>query len=312
MQVTASATGNLAGQAPSESILERLERWLENLAPGVAVALIAAFAVWAWLASRGFRFWFDELLEVSAATAPANRDVVQFLASGIDFNPPLSHFLIRASISLFGNAEWAARLPSFLGIAVTLGCLYLFVSRRLTRGYGVMAMLAFMCLPARVYAREARPYGLLLCFCALSLVLYQTYLQTASLRTRIAALVGFSVCIACLPATHYYGVLPIGAFLVAEAARVWKSRRPDWALLACSTIPPVIVLFGLRDVIHQQKQQLTHYFAPGNLLSFDDGFDFLAMEPFIYGIGVILVASSLVYYFSLRGVKVNFRPVSNF
>src|SRR5579863_9220602 len=93
--------------------LAAAEGVMERIAPAVATALIVIFSVWTWFASRGLRLWYDELLEIAAASAPTSRDVVSFLAAGIDYNPPLSHFAVRASAALFGNTEWAVRLPSF-------------------------------------------------------------------------------------------------------------------------------------------------------------------------------------------------------
>jgi hypothetical protein len=270
--------------------LAAAERFMERIAPAMATALIVIFSVWTWFASRGLRLWYDELLEIAAATAPTSRAVVSFLAAGIDYNPPLSHFAVRASAALFGNTEWAVRLPSFLGMLALLICLYLFISRWLGRNYGVLAILAAMCLQARIYGQQARPYGLVLGLSALALVFYQ---QAAQKEKRLMALAGFAVCSAGLTASHYYAVLVIAAFFLAEAARTWTKGRIDWTLLACGMIPSAMVLAVLSKAIRQQHQELTHYFARGNLLSFNTGYGALEMDPLIYGTALTLIGCGL-------------------
>ena len=279
---------------------EHLRKWelrIETLAPWAALAVLFVFSRWAWLASRGLRFEFDELLELCATTAPSYGDVLSFLASGVDYNPPLSHFLIRESLALLGTSEFSARLPAFLGMTVFLICLYRVVSRMLSPAYGLLAMVLMVCLPVRIYALQARPYGQVLGFTALSLLFYQ---QAVSGRRRLIALAGLAFCTACLAASHYYAVLVLSAFFLAECVRAIVSRRFDWALWASTLVPPVLVLFMLRGIIRQQKQQLTHYFATGNLLSFNHGYEFLDMDPLIYCVALVLLVATAGVIFAFQ------------
>jgi hypothetical protein len=285
MPVLAKTTSPVQPDASGLRLLEKLERLTEKLAPVLMPALVLLFSVWSWFASREIRFWFDELLELIVASATTNRELMATLAAG-DRNPPLSHFLIRGSISLFGNAEWAARLPPFLGMVTLLICVYFFVSRWLNRAYGIAAMLVLMCLPIRDYAIQARPYGLVLGFSALALLFYQ---QAVKPGRRLLALAGLSVCTACLAATHYYAVLVIASVLPAELMRTWRTRRPDWALLVCGGAPPLIVLAMLWKLIKEQRSPMAHYFARGNLLSFDHGYDILDLDPLIYCVALVAI-----------------------
>lgn len=279
--------------AEAVSILPRIEGWIEKSTPVSIPALVLLFSIWAWFASREVRFWFDELLELSAAHASTARDLMSLLAAGVDFNPPLSHFLVRICTSLLGDAEWAARLPAFLGMVVLLVCMYLFVSRWLTRAYGVLAMLILMCMPIRDYAIQARPYGLVLGFSALALVFYQ---RTAQPAGRTLALLGLGLCTACLAATHYYAVLVCASLIPVEIVRTWKSRRRDWMLLAFLGAPPMIVLAALGQLINGQRLRLTHYFAKGNILSFDHGYDALDVDPLVYCVALTLITVLVCLY----------------
>ena len=271
------------------SVLEALndtERGIERFGHVIALGLILVFGVWAWFASRELRLWFDELLGIAVAKAPTSRQIFSFLKAGVDSNPPLSHFLTRGSMSLLGDSDFAARAPAFVGFVTMLVCLYLYTSRWLTRSYGILALLAVMCSPVRDYAWNARPYGLVLGFCGLALLFHR---QAAKAQGRILALAGFSLCTAGLVASHYYAILAVGPFLLAEAARAWESKKPDWALLAASVGPPVIVLAALRPLWGSQRLALAHYWGRGNLLSFNAGYVFLAMDPLIYVMALLLI-----------------------
>jgi hypothetical protein len=294
MPTVANITDTAQQDAKAAAFLQKLEALVEKFAPVVMPLLIVLFSVWAWFASREVRLWYDELLELTVASASSSRELLATVAAG-DHNPPLSHFLIRASISLLGDTEWAARFPAYLGMVTMLVAIYFFVSRWLTRSYGILAMLVLMCLPIRIYAIQARPYGLVLGFSALALLFYQQTLRPSGRRL---ALLGLAVCAGCLTATHYYAVLVIGSILMVDVLRTWGSKRLDWALFACMGIPPLIVLGALRNVIREQRAGLSHYFASGNLLSFDHGYDTLDLDPLVYCVALIAVTLLLSFYLS--------------
>jgi Dolichyl-phosphate-mannose-protein mannosyltransferase len=271
-------------------LLQRAEAAVERLAPTLAAGLIIAFAIWGWLASREARLQFDELLELDAATAPTTVGVLTSLAAGVDYNPPLSHFVIRYAVKLLGNTETAARLPAFLGVALLLVSLYVFISRELSRLYGVMAMLVILCSPVRQYAVQARPYGLVLGLSGLLLLAYRDAIEK---RRRLPALIGIGIIGSGLVAAHYYAILVIGVLLGLEGLRAWESKRPDWPLVLSCALPPLIVVFLLRGLIRTQRMQLAHYFSRGNLLSFDHGFDFLALDPLACCLALALIMGIL-------------------
>ena len=109
-----------------------------------------------------------------------------------------------------------------------------------------------------------------------------------SRRRRSFALAGLALCTGALTASHYYGVLVVGVLVTAALVRSWEIRKTDWPLLISCTASPLLVLVLLRNVIAQQKHQLAHYFARGNLLSFDHGYDDFAMDPLIYCVALLL------------------------
>lgn len=291
-----------------DRVLRRADDFIERTAPVSAIGLIVLFAVWGWFASRAARLGFDELLELSAATAATTRGVISTLAAGVDFNPPLSHFLVRASDSLFGGSDWALRLPSFLGFTALLLFLYRFVSGQLGRAYGIIAMLVILCMPVREYAVQSRPYGIVLGLSGLSLLLYRSATQG---RRRALARGGLALCAAALAASHYYAVLVIAVLITASLVRAWELRKMDWPLLISCAAPPMTVLILLRNVMMQQVHQLTHYFARGNLLSFDHGYDDLTMDPLVWCVALLLATVLCFLFPKALGAKLASQSISN-
>jgi hypothetical protein len=284
LAIVNSITPRRAAPSPIRT-LRNTEELADRAAPLIAIALVSLFALWAWIASGATRLQFDELLELSAATASTAAGVVSTLAAGVDYNPPLSHFLVRAFHGWFGDAEWALRFPAFLGFEVLLVSLYFFVGKQLGRMYGVIAMLVIVCLPVREYAIQVRPYGMVLGFSGLCVLLFGTALHQGR---RLFSLAGLALCTGALTASHYYGVLVVGVLSAAALVRSWELRKTDWPLLVSCAAPPLLVLVLLRNVIAQQKHELAHYFARGNLLSFDHGYDDFAMDPLVYCVALVL------------------------
>ncbi len=226
--------------------------------------LMAVFSTWAWVGSRARLLWLDEVLGLSAATAPQLQDVFSALARPVDINPPLYHLLARLSIASFGFSAFAARLPAFLGMLVFLLCLYIFISRRFSPCYGVLGALLVLSTYVPTFAWDARPYGVLLGLTGLAMVSYQRRAE----RKDIASFVVFSLVCFLLPLTHYYGTLVIGPFLVAEVARTIKQKEMDRPSVIVMLLAPSAALFLLRNLIGAQKLALSHYQAPGHLTSF--------------------------------------------
>ena len=245
--------------------------------------LVACFITfWTWVESHSKPLWFDEQLGLAASTMPQIRDVIMALALPVDINPPLYHILARTSINLFGYSAMAARLPSLLGMLIFLFCLFVFISRRLRRSYGVLAVLLIMCTPVSSYTWEGRPYALLLGFTGIALVSYQRRVE----RRGILSLIVFIICCACLCLTHYYGVLIVCAFGITELLRTIARLQVDWQLQIGMLFAPSTTLFLLRHLIISQKAAMEHYHAQGALQSFVYGYGLLSTPTWVLCIGI--------------------------
>jgi hypothetical protein len=182
----------------------------------------------------------DELFTLNIARLPSLGEVWAALLTGAEQLPPFFYVLTRASISSFGESSLALRLPAILGFLVMNLCLFRFVSRRSTALYGVIAMLFTLTTGAYYYAFEARPYGLVLGFCGLALICWQSLAEG---EARALTLTGFALSLAAAVSCHYYSVLILIPFACGEAARTLSRRRVDfavWAALAASLAPLLI------------------------------------------------------------------------
>ena len=280
-------------EAQGLQVQRALLRWLDfaqeyydrkgALVLGIVAGLLA---VWGFFASRASPLWLDELLGLVAARTPTASDLLSALRSGVDFNPPLYHFLEHLSIGMLGYSPAAARLPAFLGMLIFFLCLFRFVSRRLSPSYGVLAVLIVLDTPVRQYAWEARPYGLVLGLTGLAMVAYQLRIERNSGWLALAL---YSIATGGLVASHYYAFLIIGAFLCAELVRTLSRKKIDWLLLAGSVFPPTLVLFLLRDTIRGQLSSLGQYHSPGSITSFIYGYELYTIKTWIWCVAAIAV-----------------------
>jgi hypothetical protein len=194
------------------------------------------FALVLTLAARK-QMWFDEILTHHLAALPSVSAIWNALSDGPDNSPPLNLVFVHAIYRVIGASDVTARLPSIFGVWLMSLCLFAFVTRRCAPVYAWAAMLFPLTTQALQYAYEARPYGLWMGWCALSLVAWQS---AASDRRRALALPGLTASLAAAVCTHFYapvGFIPIG---LAELVRTWRRRRVDvlmWLAMLAGLVP---------------------------------------------------------------------------
>lgn len=191
------------------------KRWTRAVEPLALGAFLLSLAV-AILRSTATRlYWFDELFTLHLARAPLS--LASNLANGADQNPPLGYLLTTLCTALFGEVEWALRLPALAGALMGSLGLYLFVRHRRGPWEAFLAMaVVTSSAPVWVYFLEARPYGLAIGFTAVALVCWQR-------RWPIA----FGVAIVLGLLSHYYFAVSILAFALAELVRTIQFRQLD-------------------------------------------------------------------------------------
>ncbi len=239
------------GQVSLEADARRMAVSLDQGRYLALLVLTALYAVGAIMHARGKPFWYDEVYTVMAASAPTVGETLT-AAKRLDAAPPLTHLLTHFAVSWFGRGEIAARLPQIAGFWVFCLCLYRFVRRRLGIFYGLTALLLPIATQAYDYAYEARAYGLVLAFCGLMLVGWQTATESTGARHAAAcALIAISLVGALM--CHYYAALLYLPLAGAEAYRSYKTRRIAWGIwlaMAVGIAPIAWRLATIAAVVH--------------------------------------------------------------
>ena len=202
-------------------------------------------------------FWHDELFTLYLARLPRMSDVRAALLAGADGTPPLFYVLTRGSVALFGDGLIALRVPSMLGFLVATVCLYVFVSRRSGRVFGVFASVLPIASATYIYAYEARPYGIVLGCVGVAMVSWQA--AAAGVR-RAAAVPVLFASLAVAIAVHYWAVLLLIPLGVGELCRSWQRRSLDWPVW-CALVGAVSPLIVFRSLIRAATVAVTNPFS---------------------------------------------------
>ncbi len=106
--------------------------------------------------------WYDEAFSLAVARADWPVFWAALLSDGV--HPPGYYLLLRASLTLFGNSEFALRFPSALAGTLAIPLIYQLGRTLGARRWGLAAGLLLALNPfALWYAQEARMYSFLLC-----------------------------------------------------------------------------------------------------------------------------------------------------
>lgn len=218
---------------------ELRERGVDRI---VLVALLVGAASYcalvAWLAAER-PLGNDELFTLYFSRLPGFDDVWRELETGVEQTPPFFYLVTRASLRMFGDNDVALRLPELGAVLLAAGCMLAVVARRSTLVHGTIAALLLLATQAGFYAYEARPYALVLGFVALCFLLWQLRLDGGG----PLVVTGLALAATAAVATHYYAVLALLPFVVAEATRAVGRRRLDVAVagaFAVSLVPLLV------------------------------------------------------------------------
>lgn len=238
-----------------------LARWQALVLPAIAVLVYAAAIVF----SGARPLWHDELYTFYIAQAPSIGQMLHEIR--LDLNPPLEYLAVHGSMSVFGNSEYAARLPSMVAFFVASGCLYWLVKRRFSPGYGVLAVAVFWSTPFFYYATEARPYALVLAFFGIAML---AWIYRAESRHPKTALAVMAVAVCGMMLSHFFAVfylLPLG---LAELVRDYQRRKIDLPVWAALIFPIAIPFIYLSIMARYEASAFPHSFLarPGTIFYF--------------------------------------------
>ncbi|MFL6446214.1 MAG: glycosyltransferase family 39 protein [Bryobacteraceae bacterium] len=227
--------------------------------------------------------WNDELFTFYISQQPTLHDVWKTLLTGAEQLPLFFFVVTRMFTALFGANAIALRLPETIGFLVMNICTFLFVRKRVPPAYGLVAFIFPALTTAYYFAYEARPYGVVMGFCGLAMLSWQ---NAAEGRKRPLSVLGTAIFLACAINSHYYAVLLLIPFGIAELVRYFETRRFDWALYFASAASVVPLVFSL-PVIRAASTYSSHFWAKPSWTSIISFYENLVLPT---GLALILVA----------------------
>jgi 4-amino-4-deoxy-L-arabinose transferase-like glycosyltransferase len=235
------------GTPSDETVRERplREPPLRTLSESRALlVLLAIMFLGAVLRFYGLGFqslWSDELASWDIST----RETISQVVGGVrsDDHPPLYFLILRFSQWIFGDSEWALRLPSALAGWLCIPAIYLLGKRLYSEREGLIAALFLAVFWAPIYySQEARVYSTLIL-----LSIFTTYFwwgimldlrYRRELPTREAAL--YVVCAILCAYVHYFGLILVilqGAALAALASGTLRKALLLYVPVAVAYLP---------------------------------------------------------------------------
>jgi len=188
--------------------------------------------------------WNDEIITVIVAGQPTARGVWDSLVDAADTNPPGFYFAARIAHWFVADDHLAHRLPSIVGLVVTMIAVYLFLSRRMTRAAALVGAAFLLVTPLGEYATEARPYALMIGCLAVAMLCWQRADDAKWYAVPLAVALAGSVSL------HYYAVFAWPAFVIAEGVAVIRRRfRLHVWLAIVAGVTPLIVFAPLLRIL---------------------------------------------------------------
>lgn len=175
--------------------------------------------------------WLDELITLHIARLGSAAAIWQALQHGVDPNPPVSHLLVHYSRLLFGDHEFAYRLPALAGYWVGLLSLFAFLLRRLPPTWALGGTVLSMAMGAFDYSYESRSYAIFYGLAMLAMLCWSVAVDRTHPRWRHIAVVGMVIALAVGISTNYFAVLaffPIAAGEIVRTIQAISRNRRQW------------------------------------------------------------------------------------
>src|SRR3569833_690980 len=173
--------------------------------------------------------WLDEFITFHLAQLNSLHDLWKALAAGADPNPPVTYILVHWCRQIFGEHEWAYRIPATLGCWFRLASLFVFLNRRVCGSWAVFGCLVWMATATFDYSFESRSYVIFYVLAMLAFLCWTAAIdRSRTSAARWIALAGMVLALAAGISTNYFAVLaflpPAAGELVRTAMRAWRAR----------------------------------------------------------------------------------------
>jgi len=241
---TPSGTGEVLDRTLPPS---QRERW-------VLLSLLAIMFLGAVL--RFYGLGFQSLSEGELASWDlSNRGTLPQVIEGVrgEVHPPLYFLLLRFAQWIFGDAEWALRLPSAIAGWLCIPAIYLLGRRLYSEREGLIAALFLAVLWAPVYySQEARSYSIVILLSILTTYFWWGVMHGLRYRRELPArdAVLYVICAVLCAYLHYFGLLLVvlqGATLAALAYGALRKAMFLYVPVALAYLP------WLPSMLHQSR-----------------------------------------------------------
>jgi uncharacterized membrane protein len=216
------------------------------------LVLLAIMLLGAGLRIYGLGFqslWSGELASWDISTRETMSQVIGGVQS--DDHPPLYYLILRFAQWIFGDSEWALRLPSAVAGWLCIPAIYLLGKRLYSEREGIFAALFLAVFWAPIYySQEARVYSMLILLSILTTYFWWGVMlglrYRRELPIREAAL--YVVCAVLCAYVHYFGLILVVLQGVALAALAYGTLRKAMLLYV-----PVAIAYlpWLPSLVHQ-------------------------------------------------------------
>jgi mannosyltransferase len=265
------------------------ERW-------VLLSLLAIMFLGAVL--RFYGLGFQSLSEGELAGWDlSNRGTLPQVIEGVrnDIHPPLYFLMLRFAQWIFGDAEWALRLPSAIAGWLCIPAIYLLGRRLYSEREGLIAALFLAVLWAPVYySQEVRSYSIVILLSILTAYFWWGIMLGLRYHRELPArdAVLYVVCAVLCAYLHYFGLLLVvlqGAALAALAYGALRKAMFLYAAVALAYLP------WLPSMLHQSRPGIQSSGPTPGILP--DYFQFLFGRSGLLS----LAAWTLLCFFLIRG-----------
>ena len=186
--------------------------------------------------------WMDEVLLLTIARLKGLRDIWAALMAGIQTDPPVLQTLVHYLFRFFGEHIFLARVPAILGFCLMCVCLAILLWRHVPPIYAATAFFLPYATVLRVWSMDARPYGMMMGFSALTLLCWDAFGDLNS-AYRTSWRIAFTLSLAATFSTHFYSILLLLPLAAGELTRWVLRKRADWTTVVCAV--PGLAIYGM-------------------------------------------------------------------
>jgi mannosyltransferase len=269
------------------------ERW-------ALLALLAIMLLGAALRLYGLSvqsLWADELASWDFSERDTLSKVIQGARS--DLHPPLYFLILHFTQWIFGDSEWALRLPSAFAGWLCIPAIYALGRRLYSEREGLIAALLLAVLWAPIYySQEASSYSMLVLLSILTSYFWWDVMLRLRYRQELPTrdVAWYVVCAVLCAYLHYFGLLLVALQGVALAALAYRTLRKAMLLYVPVALAYVPWLPGMIYQFQYSKQRGAWIGDP-TLSALPDYFQFLFGRSGLLS----LAAWTLLSFLFIRG-----------